>query len=162
MSEAVTAPALRARPSARLLVVDPQGRILLFRFEFRSGPMEGRIFWATPGGALEPDESFEDGARRELAEETGLVIDDPGPQIAVRRFQMRAPEGDEVMAEERYFLVRVDPFDLADAGWTELEREIMTEHRWWTAAEIAAAAEKIYPEDLVEMVAGAINAAPRP
>lgn len=151
-------PALRARPSARLLLVDPDGRLLLFRFEFRNGPMTGRIFWATPGGALEPGESFEDGAVRELFEETGLTIDHPGPQIAVRRFQMRAPEGDEVMAEERYFLVRADPFALADHGWTDLEREIMTEHRWWTPAEIAAAAEKIYPEDLVAMVRAALAA----
>jgi len=151
-------PALRPRPSARLLLVDPDGRVLLFRFEFRSGPLAGRIFWATPGGALEPGESFEAGAVRELFEETGLVIAHPGPQIAVRRFEMRAPEGDPVLAEERYFLVRVDPFALADAGWTELEREIMTEHRWWTPAEIAAAEEKIYPEDLVEMLAGALAA----
>ena len=151
-------PALRARPSARLLLVDPDGRLLLFRFEFRNGPMTGRIFWATPGGALEPGESFEDGAVRELFEETGLTIDHPGPQIALRRFQMRAPEGDEVMAEERYFLVRADPFALADHGWTDLEREIMTEHRWWTPAEIAAAAEKIYPEDLVAMVRAALAA----
>jgi len=148
---------LRPRPSARLLVVDPQGRVLLFRFEFRHGPLAGRIFWATPGGAIEPGESFEDGARRELAEETGLTIDHPGPQIARREFAMHAPEGDPVMADERYFLVRVDPFTLADGGWTDLEREVMTEHRWWTPAEISAADEKIYPVDLVAMLASALS-----
>ena len=148
---------LRPRPSARLLVVDPDGRVLLFRFAFTRGPLAGRVFWATPGGAIEPGESFEDGARRELAEETGLVIADPGPQIARRQFAMRAPEGDPVLADERYFLLRVDPFTLADAGWTDLEREVMTEHRWWTPQELAAAEEKIYPEDLVEMLAGALG-----
>jgi 8-oxo-dGTP diphosphatase len=149
---------LRPRPSARLLVVDPDGRVLLFRFAFNRGPLEGRIFWATPGGAIEPGESFEDGARRELAEETGLVIDDPGPQIARREFPMHAPEGDAVLADERYFLVRVAPFTLADGGWTDLEREVMTEHRWWAPQEIAVAEEKIYPEDLVEMLAAALGA----
>jgi 8-oxo-dGTP pyrophosphatase MutT (NUDIX family) len=148
--------ALRSRPSARLLVVDPEGRVLLFRFAFRQGPLAGSIFWATPGGAIEPGESFEDGARRELAEETGLTIDHPGPQIARREFAMRAPEGDPVMADERYFLVRVAPFTLADAGWTELERQVMTEHRWWTLEAIAAADEQIYPLDLAEMLAGAL------
>jgi len=148
---------MRPRPSARLLVIDPQGRVLLFRFAFPSGPLAGRIFWATPGGALEPGESFEDGARRELAEETGLVIADPGPQIARRTFVMRAPEGDEVLAEERYFLVRVAPFTLANAGWTELEREVMTEHRWWTPDEIAAAEEQIYPVDLADLLATALG-----
>ena len=147
---------MRARPSARLLVVDPAGRVLLFRFAFRTGPLAGRVFWATPGGALEPGESFAEGARRELAEETGLSIDHPGPEIARREFVMRAPEGDEVLAEERYFLVRADPFELADAGWTELEREVMTEHRWWTGAALAAADEKIYPEDLADLLAAAL------
>jgi ADP-ribose pyrophosphatase YjhB (NUDIX family) len=151
---------MRARPSARLLLVDPLGRVLLFRFEFRNGPLAGRIFWATPGGALEAGETFEDGARRELAEETGLVIDHPGPQIARREFVMRAPEGDEVLAEERYFLVRVDRLDLVDAGWTELEREVMTEHRWWSPEAIATAEEQIYPADLAEMMAAALNAGP--
>jgi ADP-ribose pyrophosphatase YjhB (NUDIX family) len=147
---------LRPRPSARLLVVDPDGRILLFRFAFAEGPLAGRVFWATPGGALEPGESFEDGARRELAEETGLVIDHPGPQIARREFVMIAPEGDRVEADERYFLLRVDPFILADHGWTELERQVMTEHRWWAPREIAAAEEKIYPQDIAEMLAAAL------
>jgi 8-oxo-dGTP pyrophosphatase MutT (NUDIX family) len=148
---------LRARPSARLLVVDPAGRVLLFRFAFASGPLAGRVFWATPGGALEPGESFAQGACRELFEETGLSIADPGPEIARREFVMRAPEGDEVQAEERYFLVRVDEArDLVRTGWTELEREIMTEHRWWTPAELAAPPEQVYPEDIVEMLAAAL------
>jgi 8-oxo-dGTP diphosphatase len=147
---------MRRRPSARLLVVDPDGRLLLFRFDFRRGPLAGRVFWATPGGELDPGESFEAGARRELEEETGLVIDHPGPEIDRREFVMRAPGGDEVWAEERYFLVRVDPFTLADAGWTDLEREVMTEHRWWLPSEIEAADETIYPEDLRALLARAL------
>ncbi|MDB5447652.1 MAG: hypothetical protein JWQ97_2969 [Phenylobacterium sp.] len=146
---------MRARPSARLLVVDAQRRVLLFRFAFREGALAGRVFWATPGGALEPGESFEEGARRELAEETGLVIDHPGPEIARRAFVMRAPEGDEVMAEERYFLVRVDAFEPVDAGWTELERQVMTELRWWSRDALRTAGEQVYPEDLAEMLLAA-------
>lgn len=150
---------MRPRPSARLLVVDPAGRILLFRFAFERGPLAGRIFWATPGGALEPGESFADGARRELAEETGLTIDDPGPEIDRREFVMRAPEGDVVLAEERYFLIRVESLDLVDSGWTDLEREVMTEHRWWSPAELSAPGEQVYPEDLAQLLARAIRTA---
>jgi 8-oxo-dGTP pyrophosphatase MutT (NUDIX family) len=145
----------RSRPSARVLLLDPAGRVLLFRFHFRSGPLEGLVFWGLPGGALEPGETFAAGAVRELAEETGLIVDDPGPEIALRTYVMRAPDGEEVDVEERFYRLRVDGFELADAGWTELEREILSEHRWWSADEIAAATETVYPLDLVELMAAA-------
>ncbi len=41
---------MRKRPSARLLVLDPQERVLLFRFRFDTGPLAGTAYWATPGG----------------------------------------------------------------------------------------------------------------
>ncbi len=73
-----------ARPSSRLLVLDPQGRLLLFRFVHRSGALAGQDYWATPGGGLEANETFETAAILELKEETGIVIDDPGAQVARR------------------------------------------------------------------------------
>jgi ADP-ribose pyrophosphatase YjhB (NUDIX family) len=146
---------LRRRPTARVLVLDPAGRVLLFRFHFRQGPLAGLIFWATPGGALERGESFADGARRELAEETGLLVEDLGPEVARHEYVMQVPDGAAVEVDERYFRLRVEALDVADAGWTELEREVMTEHRWWSAEEIAAAAETIYPVDLAEMLSAA-------
>jgi 8-oxo-dGTP pyrophosphatase MutT (NUDIX family) len=145
---------MRERPTARVLVLDPAGRVLLFRFEFRRGPLDGLVFWATPGGALEPGESFEEGARRELAEETGLVVDDLGPEIARRDYVMTVPDGETMAVDERYFLLRVEALEVADAGWTELERQVMTAHRWWSPEDIAAAEETVYPEDLIEMLAG--------
>jgi 8-oxo-dGTP diphosphatase len=51
-------------------VVISDGRALLIR---RGGPpLEGE--WSIPGGMLELGETFEEGVRRELAEETGLVV----------------------------------------------------------------------------------------
>ena len=57
---------MRERPSSRLLVIDPEGRLLLFRFAFKTGALAGSVFWATPGGGLDPGETYEDAARREL------------------------------------------------------------------------------------------------
>jgi 8-oxo-dGTP diphosphatase len=72
---------LPERPSSRLLIVNQDSRLLLFKF-YRDGALAGRIFWATPGGGLDSDESYEAAARREMLEETGVRIDDPGPQVA--------------------------------------------------------------------------------
>jgi len=59
---------LRIRPAARAIVLDPDDRILLVRFEFPDG-----MFWATPGGGIEPGETPEEAVRRELAEEAWLT-----------------------------------------------------------------------------------------
>lgn len=51
------------------LIPDEAGRILLLEHRFRV-PFR----WGLPGGFLEPGERPEEGLRRELAEETGLVV----------------------------------------------------------------------------------------
>jgi len=146
---------MRERPSSRLLVIDPDGRLLLFRFVHNAGPLAGQAFWATPGGSLDPGESYEDAARRELLEETGLDIDDPGPQVARRQVEFRTPNGEMVTADERFFVVRAPAFDLSAARWTELEREVMAEHRWWSAPDLRSTAERVWPDDLPELLARA-------
>ncbi|HEY3061321.1 MAG TPA: NUDIX hydrolase [Chloroflexota bacterium] len=50
---------------AGAIVIDDDGRLLLQR-------RDDDNLWSTPGGAVEPGESLEDTARRELREETGL------------------------------------------------------------------------------------------
>ena len=60
------------RPTSRWLIVDGQGRVLLFRFDYADGPLAGTAFWATPGGGCDPGETYADAACRELFEETGV------------------------------------------------------------------------------------------
>src|SRR5262245_11599415 len=98
---------MRRRPSARILVIDPSDRVLLFRFVFKSGALAGQDYWATPGGALDSGETFEEAARRELFEETGIEVAAVGDVVAEKEFILQSPNGGQVMAEERFFLVRV-------------------------------------------------------
>ena len=138
----------RIRRAARVLVTDARDRLLLFRFTFG----ERRPFWATPGGECDQGEPFEAAARRELFEETGLDCD-PGAPIASRSNDFVTAEGEPVTADERYFRVRVPVCDIVTHGHTELERMIMLEHRWFTAAELADWHEPIFPPEILDLLA---------
>jgi 8-oxo-dGTP pyrophosphatase MutT (NUDIX family) len=146
---------LPERPSSRLLIVNQDGLLLLFKFDYRDGPLAGRIFWATPGGGLDPDESYETAACREMLEETGVRLDDPGPQVAQRTVMMKLPDGRMVRADERYFLIRVGQLQVSARHWSDLERETIAAHRWWSRADLVATDELFYPENIVEMLIGA-------
>jgi 8-oxo-dGTP pyrophosphatase MutT (NUDIX family) len=145
---------LAERPAARILLMDPAGRVLLFRFAAADRPP----FWATPGGAVDPGESYHAAARRELIEETGIDAE-PGPEIFQRLVEFVTLEGVPVSADERYFLVRVDSADIDTTGHTELERRVMQHWQWFDRAAIAAHHELIYPEDLAEILSGLNGAA---
>ncbi len=135
------------RPAARILLVDGQRRVLLFRFT----PYDRPPFWVTPGGAVDPGETYEQAARRELMEEVGLDHD-PGPQVARRVVDFLTIEQVEVTADERFFRIDVDACDVNPAGHTALERRVMQSWRWFEADALAAHDEPVYPEDLAQLL----------
>jgi 8-oxo-dGTP pyrophosphatase MutT (NUDIX family) len=135
------------RPAARILLFDPAGRLLLFRFDAGDRPP----FWATPGGAVDPGESFAAAARRELREETGIDRD-CGAEVHARTVEFVTLEDVPVIAEERYFVVHTDQRAIDPAAHTELERRVMREWRWFARAEIPAWPEAIFPEELAALL----------
>ncbi|MCL9983616.1 MAG: NUDIX domain-containing protein [Erythrobacter sp.] len=140
-------PALRLRRAARLIVLDPEGRALMFRYD-----VPGRDpFWVTAGGECEPNESFEEAARRELLEETGIIAD-PGEQIAQMTPEFITVEGEPVQADERFFLIRVAKAEIDTSRHTETEQALMTQHRWFTLAELEDWPEAVFPVVLADMI----------
>ena len=136
------------RPAARILLLDERDRLLLFRFTAADRP----AFWATPGGAVDPGESYGQAARRELLEETGIHAD-PGPEVLRRVVEFVTLEDVAVVADERYFLVRTVATELDTSAHTELERRVMQSHRWFARDELADWPETIFPEDLTGILA---------
>lgn len=134
------------RPAARLLVIDTQGRLLMFRFT----PADRPAFWCTPGGAVDPGESFEQAAVRELFEETGMTCP-IGPQVAALEMAFTTLEGVEVDGEERYFVALPENCAVRIDGHTELEQRVMQSHRWFTPEELAILDERFYPETLIDL-----------
>ena len=146
---------MQQRPSSRLLVVNGRDEVLLFRFEPKVGPFAGQVFWATPGGGLEPGEDYRGAARRELHEELGLCLDDVGPEIAKRIARFTLPSGEVVEADERYFLEQVDQHAVSDANWTQLEHEEISADCWWSQTELRMTWEQVWPERLEAMLVNA-------
>ncbi|EEA94997.1 NUDIX hydrolase [Pseudovibrio sp. JE062] len=142
---------MKKRPAARLLVVDPQNRILLFNFKFDKGPLKGQDYWATVGGGIEPGESFEEAARRELLEETGIT-EPVTEKIHIGRAIFQTPSGETVDAEEHFFLVTVPHSKIDYSNHTELETQVMRSHRWWTREELETTSLTVFPENILEIL----------
>ncbi len=149
------------RPSARLLVVDPEDRVLLLRFNHRKGPLAGQVYWATPGGALDPDETWEAAARRELAEETGILAADPGAPVHARDFPLQMPDGSWVEARERFFLIRVPASEVDTARRTAHEADVLDRHRWWSLSDLARTKDIVHPGNLPDILQPHLTAAYR-
>lgn len=123
---------LRIREAARALVLDPDDRVLLVRFEFPAGTR-----WALPGGGLEPGESHIDALHRELAEEAGLHDAPIGPLVWTRLHIVPFTDGRWDGQREHIHLVRAPAFEPAPAlSWEVLHAEHLHEVRWWTIDEI--------------------------
>ena len=115
------------RPSVtvdNVVIANIEGRPAVLMIKRRNHPFIG--CWALPGGFLEMDESLEEGAKRELFEETGVTgvtpvqlgaygdpDRDPRGRIITVAFLMALPEGAEPKAGD----------DAADAGLFVIEAD---------------------------------------
>ncbi|MEU5267477.1 NUDIX hydrolase [Streptomyces hygroscopicus] len=140
----------RLRKVARVVLLDPQDRILLLHGFEPDDPSS--TWWFTPGGGLEGEESREEAALRELAEETGITDARLGP-LLWRRICSFPFDGRRWEQDEWYYLCRTEQTSVrTGGGLTELERRSVAGLRWWTAEELAAATEPVYPTRLAELL----------
>lgn len=154
---------MRTRPTARVVLLDPEHRVLLLRGRLPDAP-QGPDFWFTVGGGLEAEETFEAAALREVREETGLVDVAIGPLIWRDEVVLSDATLTPMLFQQRYYLARTAGGPLSRAGWQALEHELVDELRWWTLTELRATAATVYPiglaELLVDVLAGRIAAEP--
>lgn len=148
-------PGPRQRPAARLVVLDPEDRFLLFRVIDTDDP--SRSWWETPGGGIKVRETLMQAAHRELTEEVG-TSDHEIVDLAVTVERDTTANGVTLRKVEHFLATRIEPVDVDDldrSGWTAQEHAEIAEVRWWTAAELQATADRYVPSNLGDIVADA-------
>jgi ADP-ribose pyrophosphatase YjhB (NUDIX family) len=146
------------RPTARVLLLDPADRVLLFRTRDPDDP--DHPFWYPPGGRVEVGETVEEAARREVLEETGFDVE-LGPLIGVRRHVVSFA-GVWADVRETWFLARASTSTVDTTGFTPLEVATIEEHRWWTLEELEATGDPLTPRALAALVRDLLRNGPPP
>ena len=138
------------RPAGRVLLIDARDRVLLVQYRRH----DGRMFWGTVGGAVDPGESYAEAARRELFEETGFRAEgELGEPAYERDFEFMWGTR-TIHAVEQHFVVRTDVFEVDDEAFREAwAPEGIVTHGWWSVDELRATEEVVYPQDLAERLA---------
>jgi len=147
------------RLGARVLLVDPDDRLLLLRAHDPAAP--DRRWWELPGGGLHPGETTAQACRRELAEETGIKLepDEVGPCVWVRETHFRF-RGRHYHRREWVHLARLPEIGArAHTRHTANEQLTLLGERWWSAGELAAVTGEWFlppslPELLPDILAG--------
>lgn len=135
-------PPIHERHAARVLLLDGDDRLLLFRCQ---EPGAERSFWITPGGGLEDGETHTQAACRELREETGLAVNAITLGACVWQRTHTFPWlGKTYRQHERFYLMRCDGHAVDPACQTREELMVLTESRWWSAEAIRTARDESF------------------
>jgi len=133
----------------RALLLDPELEELLLIQALV--PDTGERLWFTPGGGKEGDETDLRCLAREVCEETGL---EPLPQATLvwTRREKFVFMGDNYDQDERYFLVPVTRFEIAQQALEAHEEETFLAARWWSLDDITTSSDLFVPADLGDLI----------
>ena len=141
------------RQVGRVLIRNHAGDVFLLRGRDPGEP-DRPAFWFTPGGKIDPGETAQEAAARELQEEVGIAVvpaalgEVIGTEDVTYRFN-----GVSYRQSGVFFALNHENPRLHAEGLTAIEAETIDMGRWWSLAQILATEETIYPENLSEMLA---------
>jgi 8-oxo-dGTP pyrophosphatase MutT (NUDIX family) len=150
-------PSVWRRQTARVLPVDPEGRVLLLHGWDPHHPEAP--FWFTIGGGAEPGESLRDAAVREMREEVGISIDPPclGEPIAQNTVEF-SWAGYQIVQEQTFYAVLVESADVSLDGLDDWERATTDGYGWLSADDLGPGKPPADPglPDLIRAAAASV------
>jgi len=138
------------RATSRVLVFDGTGRTLLFLQYGKSRNVPPR--WITPGGGVDPGETHDQAAVRELFEETGLRLESVGAAFRDEDFVPDQRWHPYQTGHWAWYAVRMTRFEPSRDGWTEEEVADVIDWRWMTAEELEADENEFEPPELADLI----------
>ena len=137
-----------ARPVARILLLDVSDRLLLLQAVHAA---DGYTFWTAPGGGVEAGETFEDAARRELREETGLDL--AVDRWVWTRHHIYTWNARPANQYERFFVART-----ADSAIRPQKQDShVIAHRWWSLSQLLNSVEEFAPQRMAALISDIIR-----
>jgi 8-oxo-dGTP pyrophosphatase MutT (NUDIX family) len=145
---------MKIRESARALLIDPDGQILLARMKTAIHDPAGIIkspYWLTPGGGPELNETLDQALVREIREECGIERFDVGPVVWFWEHILEI-KGTLIQCRDHFFVVKTAKCSISTDGMLQYERDDFCEYKWWKASEIKASGEVFAPPMLGQLL----------
>jgi 8-oxo-dGTP pyrophosphatase MutT (NUDIX family) len=148
------------RQTARVLPVDPEGRVLLLHGWDPHHPE--RPFWFTIGGAAEDGESLRDAAARELYEETRISVDPAqlGEPVAEQAIEF-SWGGHHILQDQVFYAVlvtRAQALGVSLEGLDQWEQATTDKYGWLAASDLEGDERPAHP-DIPDLIRAAVASA---